>query len=203
MKDHHSTSVQSYNDPAKGSFGSKLHRQVTTSVLAALAVLLPGSLLAAPTTILIDASHEGAATVQVLQSENYNFYTGPEVNNSAIEYGGLVDLLGVDNVYNFPYPWQGQIADRDWWFTDPRAPDPTRASVFIVWIDHDYGDFYNGYYGPLFSGDLRVGYNQHKPGGYYGTRSYAQPIQVNWVTLYSDDNLVLKFKGFLPNAGQK
>jgi hypothetical protein len=90
----------------------------------------------------------------------------------------------------------------DWWFTDPKAPDQNNAAVFIVWIDHDYGDFYNGYYGPLFNGDLRVGYNQRKPGGYYHTLNSA-PIQSNWVTLYSDANLVLKFKGFLPNAGQK
>jgi hypothetical protein len=179
-----------------------MRNTIKSSALALLTLALPCSLMAAPTTILIDASHEGAATVQVLQSENYNFYTGPEVNNAAVEYGALVDLLGVDNVYNFPYPWQGQIADQEWRFTDPKAPDQNNAAVFIVWIDHDYGDFYNGYYGPLFSGDLRVGYNQHKPGGYYHTVN-AAPIQSNWVTLYSDDSLVLKFKGFKPNAGQK
>jgi hypothetical protein len=168
----------------------------------ALTLALPCSLLAAPTTILIDASYEGAATVQVLQSEDYNLYIGPEVNNAVIEYGALVDLLGVDNVYNFPYPWQGQIADQEWRFTDPNAPDQNNAAVFIVWIDHDYGDYYNGYYGPLFNGDLRVGYNQHKPGGYYHTVN-AAPIQSNWITLYSDANLVLRFKGFKPNDGQK
>jgi hypothetical protein len=171
---------------------------IKSSALALLTLALPGSLLASPTTILIDASHEGAATVQVLPSENYNFYTGPEVNNAAIEYGALVDLLGVDNYY---YPGS-QIADQEWRFTDPKAPDQNNAAVYIIWIDHDYGDFSNGFYGPLFNGDLRVGYNQHKPGGYYHTVN-AAPIQSNWVTLYSDANLVLKFKGFKPNAGQK
>jgi hypothetical protein len=171
---------------------------IKSSALALLTLALPCSLTAAPTTILIDASHAGAATVQVLQSEDYNLYIGPEVNNAAIEYGALVDLLGVVNYY---YPGS-QIADQEWRFTDPKASDQNNAAVFIVWIDHDYGDPYNGYYGPLFSGDLRVGYNQHKPGGYYHTVN-AAPIQSDWVTLYSDANLVLRFKGFLPNAGQQ
>jgi hypothetical protein len=132
----------------------------------------------------------------VLNSQTYNLYLGPEVSTAAIEYGALVDLLGVDNYYN----GGGLITDREWRFTDPNAPDPTHAAVFIVWIDHDYGDPYNGYYGPLYSGDLRVGFNQHKPGGYYTTVN-AAPIQTKWITLYSDANLVLQFKGAKPNNG--
>jgi hypothetical protein len=170
---------------------------IKSGALALLTLLLPCSLLAGTTTVLIDASYQGPATVQVLYSQDYNLYVGPEVNNAAIEYGALVDLLGVDNYY---YPGS-VIADREWRFKDPTVPDQNHAAVYIVWIDHDYGDYYNGFYGPLYSGDLRVGYNQHKPGDYYSSAN-AAPIQSTWVTLYSDANLVLKFKGFKPNLSQ-
>lgn len=164
----------------------------------AVAVSLPCSLLAGPTVIRIDASHEGAPTTEVLNSETYNLYVGPLVSDPATEYGALVNLLGADNYYS-----PGSlIADLEWRFTDPKALDPTRAAVYIVWIDHDYGDDLNGYYGPFYSGDLRVGFNQKKPGaGYYRTVN-AAPIQSNWVTLYSDATLVLQFKGFKPHQGQ-
>jgi hypothetical protein len=172
--------------------------------LALLTPLLTGSLLADPTTIRIDASFAGAPTVQVLNSENYNQYVGPLVNVQQDEWGSLINLLGMDNVYtNGSWPPAGLITDREWRFTDPKAPDPARAAVFIVWIDHDYGDGINGFYGPFYSGDLRVGFNEKKPGhGYYRTVN-AYPIQLNWVTLYADDTLVLQFKGFLPNPGQQ
>ena len=155
--------------------------------------LLPCSLLAGPTIVQIDATQPGTPTPQVFRSQEYNLYLGPEVSDSTIEYGALVDLLGVDNVYN----GGGQIADREWRFTDPRAPDQTHSAVYIVWIDHDYGDSVNGYYGPLFSGDLRVGFNEHKPGGYYTTVNAAPIKSDKWLTLYSDANLVLQFKGSL------
>jgi len=187
------------NQPeAKGSLPGGIRQKIGLGALALLTLALPCSLMAGPTIVQIDASHEGAPTTTVLDSEGYNVYVGPLVSIPAVEYGALVDLFGVDNYY---YPGS-QIADRDWWFTDPRAPDPTHASVFIVWIDHDYGDYYNGYYGPFYSGDLRIGFNEHKPGGYYRTPVNAAPIQSNWVTLYSDATLVLKFKGFKPNHGQ-
>jgi hypothetical protein len=178
----------------------RFNRAIKAGIIAIAALSLTSNLMAGTVTIRIDASHSGAPTTEVLNSEDYNFYVGPDVNNAAIEYGALVDLLGVDNVYGWP---GAQIADRDWRFTDPKAPDPAAAAVFIIWIDHDYGDPVNGYYGPLFSGDLRVGFNQHKPGGYYRTTANAVPIQSDWVTLYSDSTLVLQFKGFKPNGGQK
>ena len=174
------------------------------SALAAI-VLLPCSLLAGSTVVQIDASHEGAPTTTVLNSENYNIYVGPIVNDPATDYGAVVDLLGVDQ-----YPCCSLIPDQGWRFIDPKAPDPTRASVYIIWIDHDYGDPW--FYGPLYTGDLRVGFNQHKPGtGYYRTPSdnpppgadvNAGPVQSDWVTLYSDATLVLQFKGFKAKKGQ-
>ena len=169
---------------------------ITSSALAALAFLLPGSLIAGPTTVRIDASHEGAPTTEVLNSEDYNIYVGPIVNNPATDYGALINLLGVDNLY---YVWPNQIPNQGWRFTDPKAPDQTHSAVYIIWIEHDD-------YGPLYSGDFRVGFNSRKPGtGYYSTPgpnpppggdANAGPVQSTWLTLYSDANLVLQFKGY-------
>ena len=141
----------------------KKNRSLTScSALAALALLLPVSLLAGPTVVRIDASHDGAPTTEVLNSENYNINVGPVVNGPN-DYGAVVDLLGVDVAWCC-----NVIPDQGWRFTYPKAPDPTHSAVYIIWIDHDYGDPW--YYGPLYTGDLRVGFNQHKPGtGYYGT----------------------------------
>jgi hypothetical protein len=182
------------NQPkARRSLLGGIRRKLRLGALALPTLLLPCSLLASPTIVRIDATQPGPPTTQVFRSQEYNLYLGPEVSDANIEYGGLVDLLGVDNVYN----GGGQIADREWRFTDPRAPDQTHSAVYIVWIDHDYGDSVNGYYGPLFSGDLRVGFNEHKPGGYYTTVNAAPIKNDKWLTLYSDAHLVLQFKGSL------
>ena len=212
IKQHNALLVADHRQPgAKGRLVKATRRAVRLSALAVLAFVLAGNLRAAPTVIRIDASHEGSPKTEVLNSENYNTYVGPDVNNAAVEYGALVDLLGVDNVYTFPN-WTGQIPDQGWRFTDPKAPDQTHSAVYIIWIDHDYGDNIHGYYGPLFSGDLRVGFNARKPGtGYYptpgpnpppGADVNAGPVQSDWVTLYSDTTLVLQFKGFKAKKGQ-
>jgi len=183
---------------------SRFNRSIRATLLALVVLSLPCSLMAGPTVIQIDASHEGAPTTTVLNSEAYNIYVGPGVSNPAVEYGALVDLLGVDSWYEPPF--QSVIPDQAWRFTDPKAPDQTHSAVYIIWISHDYG-------GPLWSGDLQVGFNSHKPGtGYYttpgpnpppGADVNAGPVRSNWVTLYSDATLVLQFKGFKPNNGQK
>ena len=183
----------------------KINSLIASSALSAFVLLLPCSLLAGPTIIRIDGSDEGSPTTTVLRSEDYNINVGPVANNPATDYGAVVDLLGVDQ-----WPCCSQIADRGWRFTDPNAPDPTHSAVYIVWIDHDYGDPY--YYGPLFTGDLRVGFNKRKPGtGYYGTPGpnpppgadvNAGPVPSRWVTLYSDSNLILQFKGAEPRRGR-
>jgi hypothetical protein len=183
----------------------KLQNILKSSALALLTLLVPGSLLARPTIVRIDASHEGSPTTEVLNSENYNINVGPVVNNPATDYGAVVDLLGVDVAWCC-----NVIPDQGWRFTDPKAPDQTRAAVYIIWIDHDYGDPF--WYGPLYSGDLRVGFNQRKPGtGYYGTPGpnpppgadvNAGPVPSDWVTLYADATLVLQFKGFKAKKGQ-
>jgi hypothetical protein len=186
----------------------KAIRYILKLTALAVAVSLPWNLMAGPTIVRINASQEGAPTTEVLNSENYNIYVGPIVNDPASDYGALVNLLGVDNLLwdeNWEVTNPNPIPNQGWRFTDPKAPDPTRAAVYIIWIEHDD-------YGPLYSGDLRVGFNQRKPGtGYYrtpgptpppGADVNAGPVQSDWVTLYSDANLVLQFKGFKAKKGQ-
>jgi len=191
-----SSETDNHQTKAKRSLLGGIRRKIRLGALALLIPLLSCSLMAGPTIIQIDASHEGAPTTTVLNSEAYNIYVGPGVSNPATEYGALVDLLGVNNWFEL-YP--SVIPDQGWRFTDPKAPDQTRSAVYIIWISHDFG-------GPLYTGDLQVGFNSRKPGtGYYGTPGpnpppgadvNAGPVQSNWVTLYSDATLVLQFKGY-------
>src|ERR1043166_59771 len=106
----------------KGSLVKKINNTVKWSALALLTVLLSCGLMAASTTVRIDASKGGAHTVEVLNSEAYNVYVGPQVSDPAIEFGGLIDLLGVDNLY-YVYP---NIPNQGWRFTDPKAPTLVR-----------------------------------------------------------------------------
>jgi hypothetical protein len=174
----------------------RFNRSIKATIFALVVLSLPCSLMAGPTVIQIDASHEGAPTTTVINSEDYNIYVGPGVSNPETEYGALVDLLGVNNWFEL-YP--SVIPDQGWRFTDPKAPDQTHSASYIIWISHDFG-------GPLYTGDLQVGFNSRKPGtGYYSTPGpnpppgadvNAGPVRSNWITLYSDANLVLQFKGF-------
>jgi len=118
----------------------------------------------------------------------YNIYTGEAVNNFAVEDGGLITLLGVDT--------EASIPDQGWRYIDPKAPDPAHAAADIVWIEHDF-DFFG-------TGDVRVGFNSHFPGGWDTTPPSppvpgfdlnAGPVKPYWVTVYSDDILEVQFKG--------
>ena len=191
-----SSETDNHQTKAKRSLLGGIRRKIRLGALALLTLALPCSLMAGPITVLIDASKDGAPTTQAINSEAYNTYVGPGVSIPAVEYGALVDLLGVNNWFEL-YP--SVIPDQGWRFTDPKAPDQTRSAVYIIWISHDFG-------GPLYTGDLQVGFNSRKPGtGYYGTPGpnpppgadvNAGPVQSNWVTLYSDATLVLQFKGY-------
>ena len=171
----------------------KIRCLIRSSALAALALLLPGSLLAGPITVSIDDTAKGPPVIQVLDSTEHIIYVGPLVNDPAIEDGALVILFGVDT--------GGSIPNQGWRYTDKKAPDPTHSAVDIVWIDHD--DIFGG-------NDLRVGFNSRKPGtGWYttpgpnpppGADVNAGPVRPTWVTLYSDDTLVLKYRGPAPTA---
>lgn len=179
----------------------KIRYIIKSSALAALALLLPGSLLAGPITVSIDDRAKGPPVIEVLDSTEHIIYVGPLVNNPAVEDGALIVLFGANLVSNpcDPFP-AGGIPNQGWRFIDKKAPDPTRAAVDIVWIEHDCGFF--------DTGSLRVGFNSRKPGtGYYGTPGpnpppgadvNAGPVRPTWVTLYSDDTLVLRFRGPAP-----
>jgi hypothetical protein len=115
----------------------------------------------------------------------HNIYVGPLVNNASVEHGALINLLGVDQ--------EGSIGDQGWRLVDPNLPeDTTRNGLNIIWITHDRS-------GPFSNGDLQIGFNS-----VYHGHHYANPIHTNdkslgpasnrWVTVYSDEVLVLLFK---------
>src|SRR6266850_5111490 len=127
----------------------KIRCIITASTLALL-VLLPCSLFSAPIVVRINDVANGPPVIEVLGAPaGYNIYTGAGVNNFAVEDGALITLLGVDT--------GGSIPDQGWRFIDRKAPDPAFAAADIVWIEHD-SDFFQ-------TGDLRVGFNSHHPGG--------------------------------------
>ena len=122
----------------------------------------------------------------------HNIYVGPLVNNPSVESGALINLLGVDS--------SGSISDQGWRFVDPDLPlDVTRNSLYILWLTHDQS-------GPLSNGDLQIGFNRVFVG-----RHYANPMHTTdrnlgsaankWVTIYSDNLLVLLFKAAARAAG--
>ena len=171
----------------------KLRYIITSSVLALL-VLLPGSLMAAPIVVRINDVPNAAPVVTVIGAPNgYDLYTGPGIATPGIEEGGIITLFGVDQ---FGSVGQDEFGfDLGWRFVVPNAPDPARAAVDIVFIQHDFDIFGNG--------DLQVGFDSALPGIYYRTppdphipgRDFnAGLVTDGWVTLYSDDTLVVQFK---------
>ena len=167
----------------------KLQSIIKSSAFALIALLLPGSLLAAPILVRINDTAFGPPDIEVLGAPaGYNIYTGANVNNLATEDGALITLLGVDT--------GGAVPDQGWRFIDPKAPDPAHAAADIVWVEHDF-DFFG-------TGDLRVGFNSHHPGGWYTTPPRppvpgfdlnAGPVKPCWVTVYSSATVIVQFKG--------
>jgi len=177
--------------------------EIIASSALALAALLPCSLMAGPITVSIDDTAKGPPVIQVLDATEHIIYVGPLVNDPAVEDGALIILFGANLVSDpcDPFP-AGGIPNMGWRFIDTKAPDPTQAAVDIVWIEHDCGLF--------DTGSLRVGFNSRKPGtGWYktpppnpppGVDVNAGPVRPTWVTLYSDDTLVLRFRGPAPTV---
>lgn len=129
----------------------------------------------------------GAPVVQVSGGANgYDINTGPLVNNPAVEEGALITLFGVDTYGPIP-DWAGR-------FVDPSLPaDAPRNALDIVWVQHDYS-------GPLFGGDLQVGFNSAFPGVWYANPLYTGddnlgPVSSKWKTVYSSSTLLIRFKG--------
>lgn len=129
----------------------------------------------------------GLPEVKVEGAPNgYDINTGPLVNNPAVEDGALITLFGVDT-YGSILDWGGR-------FVDPSLPaDAFLNALDIVWVQHDYS-------GPLFGGDLQVGFNSRFPGGWYRNPLYTGednlgPVSSKWQTVYSSSTLVIRFKG--------
>src|SRR5512138_1319995 len=110
--------------------------------------------MSSPAVVRIEERTEGPPMIDVVGAPNgYNVYVGPLVNNAAVEYGALINLLGIDS--------SGSIPSRGWRFVDPSLPmEATRNSVHILWITHDHE-------GPFSNGDLQVGFNSVFPDHHY------------------------------------
>jgi hypothetical protein len=165
----------------------RFNRSIRAIIIALIALSLPCSLMAKPIVVRINDVVNGHPNVVVQGAPNgYNIYTGPGVNNSAIEDGALVTLFGVDTYGSIP-DWGGR-------FVDPSLPsDALQNALDIVWVQHDFD-------GPFFSGDLQVGFNSAFPGTWYYNPLYTGeedlgPVSWKWETVYSSDTVVVQFKG--------
>jgi len=130
----------------------------------------------------------GPPVVQVSGAPNgYDINTGPLVNNPAVEDGALITLFGVDT-YGAILDWGGR-------FVDPilAGAGAYLDALDIVWVQHDYS-------GPLFGGDLQVGFNSAFPGVLYSNPEVhgdqnLGPVSSQWKTVYSSSTLLIRFKG--------
>jgi hypothetical protein len=158
-------------------------RYLTPLAAVALFALLPVSSFAdhkkaKPIVVSINDVPNGDPVIQVQGAPHGYDINTVAPNNPAIEDGALITLFGVDQGGSIP-DWEGR-------FVVPTAPDPLRTAVDIVWIEHDFDLFGNG--------DLRVGFNSAFPGNYYRTVNSLGLVTDDWVTVYADDTLVVKFK---------
>ena len=139
-----------------------------------------------PIVVRINSLPEGSPLIEAAGTTlGYNIYVGPLVNTPAVEDGALINLFGIDP--------SGAIPDQGWRFVDPSLPpDANRSALAIVWITHDHS-------GPFANGDLQIGFNRARPGHHYANPIHTHdknlgPVPHKWVTVYSDDTLVLLFK---------
>ncbi len=139
-----------------------------------------------PITVRIEDSRSGPPRIEVVGSPaGYNIYVGPLVTNPAVEHGALINLLGVDS--------HGTIPDRGWRLIDPDLPEEAaRNGLHVLWITHDGA-------GPFSNGDLQIGFNSALPGRHYANPVHSKdkslgPTTNHWITVYSDDILLLLFK---------
>ena len=137
------------------------------------------------TVVRIEDQAERPPVIEVLGAPGgHNIYVGPLVNNTALERGALINLLGVDQ--------ESLIAEQGWRFVDPNLPeDATRNALNIIWIAHDRS-------GPFGNGDLQIGFNSVLLGHHYAnpihtTDKNLGPGTNQWVTVYADEALVLLF----------
>jgi hypothetical protein len=162
----------------------RFSRSIRAIIIALVALSLPCSLMAKPIVVSINDTPSGHAVVQVQGAPSgYAIYTGPEIVDPTIEEGAAIVLYDVDLGQLVP-EWGGR-------FTVPDAPLWYRSAVDIVWITHDPGLFQLN--------ALVVAFDSALPGTYYfnpellGDENLG-PLTSNWVTVYSTDLLVIRYK---------
>jgi len=203
----------------------RIRYAVKKSAVALLTLLLPCSLMAAPIVVSINDVPNAQPVIHVLGAPNgYLIYTGELVNDPAIEEGALILLYDANNIVSDPdaalSDWGGRFVDPTPWQALPPLYllppwDPNvnyrqfRTAVDIVWVEHN---FYvpEGY--PNY-GDLIVGFNSALPGNWYGNPrpggdDNLGPVTDQWVTVYANDTVVIRYKphtyvakGYVPFNG--
>ena len=175
-----------------------IHRVMRSTAIALLTLTLPCGLIAGPVMVSINDTPSGHAVVQVKNAPNGWTIVPDDGDASAIE-SGIITLIGVDvgGSINEPDENGWRWRDRTDWTELPPLyfpPDPVNyrqyvTAVDIVWIQHD----------PI-TGSLQVAFDSAKPGtwfvngGVFNSDQDAGPVTDNWVTLWADDTLILRFK---------
>ena len=192
-----------------------------SSAVALLTLLLPCSLLAGPVIVSINDVPNAQPVIHVLGAPSgYYIYIGDIVNDPTSEDGALIFLFGVNNCVEDPDAalpdWGGRFVDPTPWqclppYYSPASPGINlrqfRTAVDIVWVEHNF-------YSPGWHyGDLIVGFNSAFPGVWYGNPrpggdENLGPVTDNWVTVYANDIVVVRYKphtyvarGYVPFNG--
>jgi hypothetical protein len=162
---------------------SRFSQFVRANVIILLVTALPCSLLAAPIIVSINDVPNAAPVIQVKNAPgDYDIFTGdelpPDYVDPASEEGAAVVFWDL-NLVGTLTDWAGR-------FTIPTAPNPLRTAVDIVWIE-------------VYSGALVVAFDSALPGIYYGNPGPQGDedlgnVTDKWVTAYSSEQLVIRFK---------
>lgn len=153
---------------------------VRENMLILLIMALPCSLMAAPVIVSINDVPNAAPVIQVKGSPvDYDILTGDELPpgyvDPASEEGAAVVFWDL-NLVGILEDWGGR-------FKVPDGLSETKSRVDIVWFEvWDFG--------------LVVAFNSALPGVYYGPGPDEDLGYVtdNWVTVYSSDQLIIRFK---------
>lgn len=183
--------------------------RILSRAAVVVALALCANLAAGQIVISINDVPNGAPVIQVKGAPNgFDVYTGEGVADPAVEDGALITLFGVNQCPDPESPPEGTLPDWGGRFMDPRPwetlppwyplPDGEnyrylRTAVDIIWVQHDVELFGNG--------DLQVGFNSSFPGTWYYIPELwfidevnLGPVTNNWVTVYANDLLVIRYK---------
>ena len=193
----------------------RFSRSIRAIIIALVALSLPCSLMAKPIVVSINDVPNGRPVIQVQGAPNgYALYTGPEVVDPAVEDGAAIVLYDVDLGGLLP-AWGGRFLDpTPWQALPPWEPlgdgvnyRQYRTAVDILWVGHDPGI--------VQAGALVVAFDSALPGIWYfnpgvinNTDDNLGPVTDQWVTVYANDTLVVRYKphtyvakGYVPFNG--